>query len=349
MNLTINKLPSLTWNHLKMNQAKVTVEGAFENHSPKAEFDPKQVLWEQATQKSFPELPRDLKELTGAAEIRLAETAPGAVMETPLVLSYDYAEGERGASRLILHAGEKSHLKVLMVLTGNASASAIETEIHGEADSQVDLYVIELLGEKSLCLNHIAGTAAKNAEINLIKLELGGEKIYAGVHMDLLGNDSSFHSETGYHVKSNQTLDMNYLAVHEGRRTQSLMEVNGTLEEKAKKIFRGTIDFRQGCAGAKATENENVMLMADELQNQTIPVILCKEEDVEGNHGASIGQLDEKVLFYLASRGISREAAQAMIAQARIDAICEKIPVESVLKQVREFEGVRENTHGEEL
>ena len=349
MNLTINRLPSLTWNHLRMNEAKVTVEGTFENHSPKADFDPAQVLWEKETAKVFPELPRDLKALTEEADVSLAETAPGVIMETPLVLSYAYREGESGASRLILHAGKKSHLKVLMVLTGNAAASAIETEIHGEEDSRVDLYVIELLGEKSLCLNHIAGNAEKNAEIRLIKLELGGERIYAGVNMDLRGNDSRFHSETGYHVKPGQTLDMNYLAVHEGKRTQSLMEVNGTLEETAKKIFRGTIDFRQGCAGAKATENENVMLMADELQNQTIPVILCKEEDVEGNHGASIGQLDEKVLFYLASRGISPEAAQAMIAQARIDAICEKIPVESVLKQVREFEGVRENTHGEEF
>ena len=142
---------------------------------------------------------------------------------------------------------------------------------------------------------------------------------------------------------------MNYVAVHEGKNTDATMEVNGTLEEGARKIFRGTIDFRQGCAGAKAAENENVMLMGDEMVNQTIPVILCKEEDVEGSHGASIGQLDDKVLFYLGSRGISKEAAQAMIAQARIDAICEKIPVESVRSQIREFEEVRGISHGEEF
>ena len=38
--------------------------------------------------------------------------------------------------------------------------------------------------------------------------------------------------------------------------------------------------------------------------NQTIPLILCEEEDVEGNHGATIGKLDEELLFYLESRGI---------------------------------------------
>lgn len=51
------------------------------------------------------------------------------------------------------------------------------------------------------------------------------------------------------------------------------------------------------------------------MVNQTIPLILCGEEDVEGNHGATIGRLDEKMLFYLASRGIPEEAARSLLAR----------------------------------
>ena len=40
-----------------------------------------------------------------------------------------------------------------------------------------------------------------------------------------------------------------------------------------------------------------MLLVGDNMVNQTIPLILCAEEDVEGNHGASIGKLDENVLF----------------------------------------------------
>ena len=60
--------------------------------------------------------------------------------------------------------------------------------------------------------------------------------------------------------------------------------------------------------------------------NRDTQVILCSEEDVVGNHGASIGRLDEDLLFYLQSRGIDSEAATELMAKARVDAIIRRIP-----------------------
>ena len=77
--------------------------------------------------------------------------------------------------------------------------------------------------------------------------------------------------------------------------------------------------------------------MGDYVVNQTIPLILCAEEDVEGNHGASIGQLDEEMLFYLSSRGMSAESASNMIARARMDAVCQKIGDEQLEKLVQDY------------
>ena len=348
MNLLVNKLPSITWNHLKMNETRVDLEENLEGFQPKADYDTAQISW-NGDSGSAPVLHGDLDPVTAAAPAGLAETKENEKMEAPLVLSYNYEKKQKAASRLVLHAKEGSLLKVVVVLSGEPEISVLQGEILADKNAEIQVFLIDLLGEKSLCMNHMAGLALEGAKIQVIRLDLGGEKIYSGMNIDLKGFESSFCSETGYHVKPKQVLDMNYVAVHEGKNTDATMEVNGTLEEGARKIFRGTIDFRQGCAGAKAAENENVMLMGDEMVNQTIPVILCKEEDVEGSHGASIGQLDDKVLFYLGSRGISKEAAQAMIAQARIDAICEKIPVESVRSQIREFEEVRGISHGEEF
>ncbi|MCF0135619.1 MAG: SufD family Fe-S cluster assembly protein, partial [Lachnospiraceae bacterium] len=91
-------------------------------------------------------------------------------------------------------------------------------------------------------------------------------------------------------------------------------------------IFRGTIDFRRGCSGAKGSENENVLLIDDTVRNQTLPVILCSEEDVEGTHGASIGKLDESLLFYLQTRGLSEDQVYEMMAASRIAAVVALIP-----------------------
>ena len=92
--------------------------------------------------------------------------------------------------------------------------------------------------------------------------------------------------------------------------------------DHSSKIFRGTIDFKNGSAGSVGTEQENVLLLGEEIVNQTIPLILCAEEDVQGNHGATIGELDEEILFYFASRGIEREQAEKLMSRAKLDRLC---------------------------
>ena len=85
--------------------------------------------------------------------------------------------------------------------------------------------------------------------------------------------------------------------------------------------------------------NKNVLLLGDDVINKTIPLILCTEEDVKGSHGASIGQLDEETLFYMQARGISEEQAYALMADARIEAVCQKIPDETAQKLVKAYLG----------
>lgn len=87
---------------------------------------------------------------------------------------------------------------------------------------------------------------------------------------------------------------MNYVARHRGKKTTCEMDSTGVLAGKAFKLFRGSIDLLPGGSGAKGQEQENVLLLGDGVVNQTIPLILCGEEDVEGNHGATIGRLDER-------------------------------------------------------
>ena len=234
MNLTVNKLPSTTWNRLHMNEAAVSLEEELQNFVPGADYNPREILWE-GTRNEASRLCGDLSAVTADARLGYGETAAGIRMEQPLVLAYAYGAGDRAASRLCLHAGADSHLKAVLVLSGAADISALQAEILAEENARVDLYLVDLLGSEALCLNHIAGTLESHAEVNLIRMDLGGRKIYSGVNMELLGDHSGYSSETGYHVKPGQLLDMNYVAVHRGRSTECTMQVNGTVEEGAKR------------------------------------------------------------------------------------------------------------------
>ena len=112
---------------------------------------------------------------------------------------------------------------------------------------------------------------------------------------------------------------------HHGEKTECDLKANGVLAGTSRKTLRGTIDLIRGAKGAQGSENETVLLVDEGVKNKTVPVILCNEDDVAGNHGATIGHIREEQMFYLASRGLSREEAESMFVsaimeQAAIDA-----------------------------
>ena len=68
-----------------------------------------------------------------------------------------------------------------------------------------------------------------------------------------------------------------------------------------------------------------------------MPIILCQEEDVDGRHGATIGQLGEDVLFYMQTRGIDEDEAKRIMIKARLDSVARLIPDEELMQRVRYF------------
>lgn len=208
------------------------------------------------------------------------------------------------------------------------SLGAVQTKICLEKGARLRLVQIQKLPDEFTFLNDVGTDCAEGAKVETIQLVLGGGSTYMGMRTDLGERKSELESKIGYLLENKESLDMNYLAYHTGAKTTSRMDVSGVLRGMSKKLFRGTIDFRNGSIGAKGDEKEDVLLLSDGVENRTVPLILCEEEDVEGNHGATIGRLDESLLFYLSSRGIEENEIYEMMARARIDALCADIPDE---------------------
>ena len=68
-----------------------------------------------------------------------------------------------------------------------------------------------------------------------------------------------------------------------------------------------------------------------------MPVILCQEEDVEGRHGATIGELGEDILFYMQTRGIDEEEAKRIMIKARLESIARMIPHPELMQKVQYY------------
>ena len=196
------------------------------------------------------------------------------------------------------------------------SKALVDTQIKAEAGARLKL--VQIFDGSVQTVSRLNATLEDNASLELVLLALGGNDTVCETVAVLEGRKSSFKADVGYTLGSGDNLDINLIADHKGRKTDSQILVNGVLDGNASKTFKGTIDFKNGSAGSKGAEQENVLVLDEKAVNKTVPVILCAEEDVEGSHGATIGRIDDKQAFYMRSRGFDEQKLYELLARARL-------------------------------
>lgn len=346
-NIKINQLPTKTWNFLKMNETSIRFSEQFAGSCRcEIKLTDEEVLHDNTERvgelKLDSAMSNDLRKIKDELKIKPDSfyIKPNKNLKEPIKINFQYEENKGFFNLIEVYVGENSTATIIMDYQCDEElqgSSIISTNFYAAKNARINIVQIERLGQCFSNFNDIAGRCEKGAVIEIKQLILGGKNRYYGCMIDLQGSESSLDTEINYIGADKQKLDMNYVAQHKGEKTKSSIKVNGSLHDEAFKLFRGTIDFKRGSAGAIGKETEEVLLMGDKVINKTIPLILCKEEDVVGSHGATIGELNEGVLFYLASRGIKKEEAYYLIEKSRINALCRKIDDEEVSKKVNDY------------
>jgi len=361
-NLTLNRIPAETWTWLKMNKAWVDEKINEELSFVKADYniiskpESVKIISENEMKTSLPETVSAVFEKTSELGIQYKKVneadSDDIFMNTEkLILEISKKEPvpvvihlepkKNTASCQIIHTLPDSEVTVILV-TKDENASGvnfIRTKCIAEENSKIHLCKVQLLSDGFCHIDSTENVCGENASVEYTELQLGADSVYTGVHTNLSEYKASYKSDTAYYRKGNQKIDMNYVCAHgpKGKKTECSMAVAGTLIDEAMKTYRGTIDFKRGCAGAKGNETEETLLLSPKAINRSVPIILCDEEDVEGEHGATIGRLNDDMLFYMESHGISEEEACALMARAKINAVCAKIPDEETRTLVENF------------
>ena len=201
-------------------------------------------------------------------------------------------------------------------------------------NSELNIILINLMNIKSNNFLAIENDFEKNAKINYTIIDFGGKNSITNYYSNLLGDSCDNQLNTIYLGKENQLFDLNYIGELRGKKSNIDIEVQGALKDVAKKHFKGTIDFKKGCKKATGNENEACMLLSDTAKSIALPMLLCSEEEVEGNHSSSAGKIGEKELFYIMSRGFELKEAMKLMVRARFNQILEKIEKEELREEI---------------
>lgn len=285
------------------------------------------------------------------------ETGVGADMRAYLnflaggtaVLATEEGEEAEATIRVTTHEGEASGASIDIVAAPNSTFSialsldsAANTpafmgstmRVFAGAGARVDITVYLTASDAVTCVEDSGFVLDEGARVNVRHVVLGGGFTATGLAADLRGDRSRIDVDTSYLASGTQQRDFNYIIRHRGRKTVSNMDANGVLTGTSKKCLRGTIDLIHGAKGAEGNERETVLLASKGVDNKTVPNILCDEDDVAGNHGATIGHVRPEQLFYAACRGLSQEQTETLFLSAKLEDAALQAPNDAVRANV---------------
>ena len=230
--LVVNKLPTRTWNHLNVNEATIP--------------------WNAA----------ETADLGTDTYIITAENRT-----QPLHIRLTGAEGcSRKHIAVDVAAGVKA--TVYMVLDTQGSF-AVETafKLHDAAS----LRLVQVLGARSGALLYAKTDAdcAPGAGVDMTQILMGQGDLYSDNGTELVGDGSRYSAQIGYLGRGSQTIDVNVVVNHYGKNTECEIDTSGALKDAAKKVFRGTIDFKTGSSNSVGNEKETVLMLGDDVVNKT--------------------------------------------------------------------------------
>lgn len=234
-------------------------------------------------------------------------------------------------------ANENTKSTVIIKYTSNQENESYHNGIiksKAEKNAELNIILVNLMNTKSNNFLAIENEFEENAKINYTIVDFGGKHSITNYYSNLLGDNCDNQLNTIYLGKENQVFDLNYIGELRGKKSNIDIEVQGALKDTSKKHFKGTIDFKKGCKKATGNENEACMLLSDTAKSIALPMLLCSEEEVEGNHSSSAGKIGEKELFYIMSRGFELKEAMKLMVRARFNQILEKIEKEELREEI---------------
>lgn len=246
-------------------------------------------------------------------------------------------EGEASGASIDIVAAPNSTFSIALSLDSDADAPAFmgsTMRVFAGAGARVDITVYLTASDAVTCVEDSGFVLDEGARVNVRHVVLGGGFTATGLAADLRGDRSRIDVDTSYLASGTQQRDFNYIIRHRGRKTVSNMDASGVLTGTSKKCLRGTIDLIHGAKGAEGNERETVLLASKGVDNKTVPNILCDEDDVAGNHGATIGHVRPDQLFYAACRGLSQEQAEALFLSAKLEDAALQAPNDAVRANV---------------
>lgn len=242
-----------------------------------------------------------------------------------------------------------SHLRNFIFLGKQARASVIEsyvgiddseyftntmTEINVGDGAVLEHYKLQEESQKSYHVGNFHVALGRDSRAESHSFSLGGALVRNDLDVDL--NDKGGHVGLNglYLGNRKQHIDYHTCINHLKPHTTSKEIYRGVLNGHSRGVFNGRVVVHQDAQKTDAQQYNANLLLSDNAEVDTKPELEIYADDVKCSHGATVGQLDENMLFYLRSRAIDEDTARSLLTFAFVEEVINRINIPSVQKHL---------------
>ncbi|MDO9212325.1 MAG: Fe-S cluster assembly protein SufD [Methylococcales bacterium] len=235
------------------------------------------------------------------------------------------------ATRTVIIAEKMAEAELVETFVGidNSYLSAAVTEIFVEECAAVTLTKVQSEADKAY---HFGGTyvkQARNARFTHHNFAFGSLLARSDIHSDL--EDAAECELNGLYLGAKrQHLDNHTRINHNKPHGISRELYKGILDDRARGVFQGRVVVAEDAQKTDSTMNNRNLLLSADAEADTKPQLEIYADDVKCGHGVTVGQLEDKSIFYLQSRGIDIETARHILTFAFANEMVDKITLVSL-------------------
>ena len=264
--------------------------------------------------------------------------AAGATADAPIELLF------------LTTAGEPSTITTrnLVVLEEGASATIIETHLGGleayvansvtEArlgrGARLDRVKLEAEGPGAIHLANFHADVGENATLRDFTLSIGGRAVRQQGFVTVTGEGADVGISGTYLLDGRQHADTRLVVDHAVPHGTSRELFKCVMDETARGVFQGKVIVRPDAQKTDGKQSSHALLLAEGAEFDVKPELEIYADDVICGHGATSGELDETMLFYLNSRGIPEVEAKSLLIAAFVGEAFDTVNNEAVREEL---------------
>ncbi|WP_173644589.1 Fe-S cluster assembly protein SufD [Leptospira alstonii] len=211
------------------------------------------------------------------------------------------------------------------------------TAIYTGAGSGVSYVGIESFGSSVFHFQNLFSDQKEDSDVKIAKITPGGYKGKNLLNVELSGKGARARVIGLAPMSEREFQDSEVKIVHRESNTESSILYRSALKDKAHHIFTGNLHIPNTCKHVNAIQINNNLLLGRFARAESIPKLEVYAENVKCEHGATVGEIDEEQLFYLASRGIDEDEARRMIVDGFLGQVIGEIESDSIREELFEL------------